>query len=327
MDGFPKSSSHGGSTNKSVPEIGDAEGVGQSGAAPKEDRPAPWFARRGMGTVERKRIIDEARKVEFRAALRGYDRAAVDRYVQRINRLLAELEISSSPESAVRHALTEVSEEAAEILREARQTAEGVMARCRAEAEDRLQQAEREARQTIEAAEHEAKVNREAAKREAKEIREAAQQEAHELEKMTAHEAKALRETAQREAAELREITMSQMAELREAGAREAQQLRAAAQREADEIRSSASRGVAETLERAEVRNRQLAGEAEAIRRECRRLMETVRLAGEHLVAIGDGRRFPRLADELLLVDEPVRGFPPSTVSEPPTRTSEAANG
>jgi DivIVA domain-containing protein len=327
MDGFPKSSSRGGNTNKSVPAIGEPEGARQSDAAPKEDRPAPSFGRRGMGTIERRQIIDEARQVDFRVAVRGYDRAAVDRYVQRINRLLAELEISSSPESAVRHALTEVSEEAAEILRGARQTAEEVMARCRAEADDKLQQAEREAKETIEAAEHEAKANREAAKREAKEIREAAQSEARELEKMTAHEAKALRETAQREAAELRETTMSQMAELREAGTREAQQLRAAAQREAEEIRSSASRGATETVERAEVRNRQLAGEAEAIKRECRRLMETVRLAGEQLVAIGEGRRVPRLADELLLVDEPVRGFSPSTVSEPTTRSSEAANG
>ncbi|MBV9337067.1 MAG: hypothetical protein JO243_14375 [Solirubrobacterales bacterium] len=36
---------------------------------------------------------------------RGYSPAAVDRYVEQVNRLIAELEISASPGSAVRHAL------------------------------------------------------------------------------------------------------------------------------------------------------------------------------------------------------------------------------
>ena len=58
-----------------------------------------------VSAPERERLIKQARDTEFPVAIRGYDRAAVDRYVEHVNRLLAELEISSSPESAVRHAL------------------------------------------------------------------------------------------------------------------------------------------------------------------------------------------------------------------------------
>lgn len=267
------------------------------------------------GAAERERLLEEARKVEFPVVLRGYDRGAVDRYVERVNRLVAELEISSSPESAVRHALAEVSEEAGEVLRRARQRAEEVIERCRAEAEDKVEQAEREAKETLEAA-----------RQEAKETREAAQREAQELREMTGIEAKALRETAQHESAELRETTMRQMAELREAGERDVQQLRATGQREADESRSNARREADETLERAAVRNQQLAAEADAMKRECRRLAETVRLVGEHLVAIGEGRRFPRLATELLLVDDQMRELAATPVSDAGATPSEAAD-
>ena len=48
-----------------------------------------------------------------------------------MNRVIAELEISSSPEAAVRHALDEVSEETRELLQRAHQTAEEITARSR----------------------------------------------------------------------------------------------------------------------------------------------------------------------------------------------------
>jgi DivIVA domain-containing protein len=315
MDDPRKSQNIGNTTKQSVLAIDDAEAIEQSSAGRESDRWPPRPPRRVTGAAERERLLEEARTIEFPVVLRGYHRGTVDRYLQRVNRLVAELEISSSPESAVRHALAEVSEEAGEVLRRARQRAEDVIARCRAEADDKVEQAEREAKETLEAAQHEANETREGAKR-----------EAHELREMTAIEAEALRETAQHESGELRETTMRQMAELREAGEREAQQLRATGQRDADRIRSNARREADETLERAAIRNRQLATDAEAMKRECRRLAETVRLVGEHLVAIGEGRRFPRLATELLLVDDQMRELAATPVSDTTATPSEPAD-
>jgi DivIVA domain-containing protein len=102
---------------------------------------------------EQERRVDEIREVSFPAAIRGYDRDAVDDYVERVNRLLAELEISRSPESAVKHAVAQVSEETRGILERAHETAEDITARSRARADDRVQEAEREAAKIREAAE------------------------------------------------------------------------------------------------------------------------------------------------------------------------------
>src|SRR5438132_12018107 len=79
--------------------------------ATEDERPRRFGASRVLTAADRDRILKDARQVEFPAALRGYDRAAVDRYVERMSRLITELEMSSSPEAAVRHALDEVSDE------------------------------------------------------------------------------------------------------------------------------------------------------------------------------------------------------------------------
>jgi DivIVA domain-containing protein len=98
-------------------------------------------------------MVEQIRSVSFPAAIRGYDRDAVDAYVERVNRLIAELEISRSPESAVKHAVAQVSEETRGILERAHETAEDITARSRARADDRIQEAEREAAGIREAAE------------------------------------------------------------------------------------------------------------------------------------------------------------------------------
>jgi cell division initiation protein len=85
--------------------------------------------------------------VAFPLALRGYDREAVDAYVERVSGLVADLEASRSPEDAVRRALDEVGEETSSILQRARETASEITARSRAQADDRLREAEREARE------------------------------------------------------------------------------------------------------------------------------------------------------------------------------------
>ena len=97
--------------------------------------------------------IAELRDVQFSSAMRGYDRDEVDRFVARVNQVLAELQITAAPESAIRHALKQVSEETQGILERAHETDEEITRRSRAQADDRLQQAEAEARGLREAAE------------------------------------------------------------------------------------------------------------------------------------------------------------------------------
>jgi len=229
-------------------------------------RPTRRLPRSRLSAAERRRMREDVREVNFPIGLRGYDRAAVDRYVKQVNRLIAELEISSSPESAVRHALEEVSEETRELLQHAHETAEEITARSRSRADDRLQQAEREAEEL-----------RETAAREAQETREAARHETHEL-----------RATTEREARELRETAARQARELRETAEREAQQVLATARREAEE-----------TLAAAEARVQELDRNADAIWRERRRLIEDMSAVAQQQLEIAEAAeaRFLRRGD------------------------------
>lgn len=255
----------------------------------EEERPLRRFRGSGSSTAERDRMLKQLRRIEFPAALRGYDRAAVDRYVEQMNRMVAELEISASPESAVRHALDEVSEETRGLLQRAHQTADEVVLRARARADERLEEVEQRARELREDAEREAAELRQDAEQEAAKTLAAARQEAHNLTESAAREAAELRETARREAAEERE-----------AAARDGARLHAAAQREADELRETARREAEQMVEVAESRERELVRSAETIWRERRRLIDDVRTVGDQLVAIGEteAKRFAHFLDD-----------------------------
>jgi DivIVA domain-containing protein len=258
--------------------------------------------------ADRTRMIKDARETEFPVALRGYDRAAVDRYVTEVTRLIAELELTASPESAVRRALEEVSEETRGLLERAHQTAEEITARSRIKADDRVKQAEEEARALRQAAQQDADEIREAAQRDADATREAARREAHEL-----------RTSAQREAASSREMAAGEINAIRDTAMREAQHLRAAAQQEADRLLGEARREAEELLDAAEIRARELAQNAETIWRDRRRLVDDIRAIGEQLTSIGDteAKRFPRLSEAV----------PSATVASRATKASLAANG
>jgi hypothetical protein len=97
--------------------------------------------------------VNLAATVDFPIVLRGYDRLAVDAYVKRTSQLVAELQATRSPESAVRRALERVGEEVSGILQRAHETAEQITAQSRSEAEDRLEGARQEAEQITSAAE------------------------------------------------------------------------------------------------------------------------------------------------------------------------------
>jgi DivIVA domain-containing protein len=89
---------------------------------------------------------ERIREVEFPVvAMRGYDRRAVDEFVDQMIEVVSELEGRQSREAVVQRALDEVGEETAGILQRAHETADEIAARSRAQAEGRLQRAEREA--------------------------------------------------------------------------------------------------------------------------------------------------------------------------------------
>jgi len=71
-------------------------------------------------------VPTELLNVTFPAAVRGYERGAVDAYVKRVNRVIAEVKVSASPRAAVRHALRQTEQEVAGLLERARETADQV---------------------------------------------------------------------------------------------------------------------------------------------------------------------------------------------------------
>jgi cell division septum initiation protein DivIVA len=90
-----------------------------------------------------------AAEVDFPVVLRGYDRIAVDAYVKKTSQMVAELQATSSPETAVRRALDRVGGEVSGILQRAHDTAAQITAQSRAEAEDRLESARQEAERIV----------------------------------------------------------------------------------------------------------------------------------------------------------------------------------
>ncbi len=85
------------------------------------------------------------RDANFPLAVRGYDRRAVDEFLDELRTLVADLEAHQTREGVVQKALDELGEETAGILQRAHETADDIAARSRAQADGRLQRAEREA--------------------------------------------------------------------------------------------------------------------------------------------------------------------------------------
>ncbi|MGH2714321.1 MAG: DivIVA domain-containing protein [Thermoleophilaceae bacterium] len=83
--------------------------------------------------------------MSFPLAVRGYDRRAVDEFLDELRTLVADLEAHQTREGVVQKALDELGEETAGILQRAHETADEIAARSRAQADGRLQRAEREA--------------------------------------------------------------------------------------------------------------------------------------------------------------------------------------
>ena len=87
--------------------------------------------------------------VSFPVAVRGYDRRAVDTYIKRVNRVIAELKVRSSPPAAVRHALEQAEEKAQGLLRAAREAGEEITTSAQHEAEQNTANAKAEAAELL----------------------------------------------------------------------------------------------------------------------------------------------------------------------------------
>ena len=130
-------------------------GVGHTGRVVDDERPGtaqvegnPSAGARGETPdidILRDEVPAEIRNVSFPIAVRGYDRRAVDDYVKQVNRLIAELEVSRSPQAAVRHALDRVGQQTSEILKRAGETAEEIVADARTEADETIASAQSDA--------------------------------------------------------------------------------------------------------------------------------------------------------------------------------------
>ena len=153
---------------------------------------------------------EELRNVSFSLAVRGYDRDAVEAYVRRVNRVIAELEVTRSPQAAVRHAVERVGEQTKTILDEARESAEKITNTAQAEADEIVAQAKAKAADLVVAASTEA----DRVRTESEELVARSKAQAAEIVAEAKASAEQRRREAQRELTELREEAEARMREL-----------------------------------------------------------------------------------------------------------------
>ena len=157
----------------------------------------------GGQAAERESVPAEIRDVSFSLAVRGYDRGAVDAYVKRVQDVVAQLEVTRSPEAAVRHALANVGEQTKGVLERAGETAEQITLAARQEAVESTVRARSEAEELVARAKAEADKIVFSAKVEAEASVAQAQNEAAEHLQRTQEEIATLRDEAE---ARMREL-------------------------------------------------------------------------------------------------------------------------
>lgn len=171
---------------------------------PSEQAPASTEPKRGpTPNALRSEAPAGLRDVSFPSSVRGYERRAVDEYVKRVNRVIAELEVSRSPQSAVKHALDQVGEQTSGVLQRAREVAEEITSTALAEAEETTTRARTEADELLEDARMNAHQLRGEAKQEADQILAHAHEQASERMRRLQDELAAAQAQSERRLAEL----------------------------------------------------------------------------------------------------------------------------
>jgi cell division septum initiation protein DivIVA len=198
--------------------------------------------------------------VSFPVSVRGYERGAVDAYIGRVNRVIAELKVTASPPAAVRHALDQAGEKVDGLLQAAREAAEQITTSAREEAEANADLIKAEAVKFV--------VDRNA---EADRLK----AEADELTAKTRAEAEATLAKAKAEASET----------LARAKA-EAQDILARSQAEADERLRRLEEELAALQEEAETRLREIRADTQAVCKERDQMLEGIRAMANDLVGI-----------------------------------------
>ena len=225
-------------------------------------------ARPGFGDL-RHYVPPDLLNASFPVAVRGYDRAAVESYVKRANRVIAELKVSSSPRAAVTHALEQTEQQVSGLLQRARETGEEITASARQEAEEIVAKAK------TDAAELHVNVSTEAdgIKAEADEVLAGARAEGEDI------------------------LSRSRQ---------EAENTRAAAQADAEKRRKELEEELTALREEAEARMRELQADTDRVRGERRELLEDIRVRGATLLEVADAAdtREPDDAGEPESVDE-----------------------
>jgi DivIVA domain-containing protein len=177
-----------------------------------ESKTAPRSGQPAEDVVSQRRpdqLRAEIRDASFAIAVRGYERHAVDAYVERVNRAIAELELGNSPQAAASHALDRVGEQIGGVLQHARQAAEEIAAEAAAEAEATTAKARTEAAQIMEDVELQAHQLRGRSKQQADEMLARASERAAELMVRAEEQARAVQEQAEPRLRELEADTQA----------------------------------------------------------------------------------------------------------------------
>jgi DivIVA domain-containing protein len=167
----------------------------------------PASPEEGGDSTERRSVPREIGDVSFPVSVRGYDRGAVDAYVSRVQNLVAELEVTRSPEAAVKQALEQVGEQTKGILERVGETAEQITVAARQKAQDSTARAKHEAADTVAKAKAEAAASIASSKAEAEATVGQARREAAEHLQRAKDEVAALRAEAEARMRELQADT------------------------------------------------------------------------------------------------------------------------
>ncbi len=207
--------------------------------------------------------------VSFPVSVRGYDRRAVDAYIKRVNRVIAELKVRSSPPAAVRHALDQAGEKVQGLLQAARDAAEEITTSARLEAEESTARAKAEAAELV--------VNTSA---EADRVK-------AEADELIAHARTEADDAVAKAKAEAEGILAEARAEAQDSLAR--------SRAEADERLQRSQAELATLRDQAEARMREIQADTEAIWKERGELLDDIRGIASGLVDSADAAaaRFP----------------------------------